>query len=170
MIKIGIGQDSHRVREADNSGERPLVLGGVTFDEPFSLEGNSDSDVILHAITNAISGVTGKPVLGPVADTLCKAGVTDSREYLRVALKDLGGIGYRVAHVSVSLECARPKILPRLEDLRASVAGLLGVSVADVGITATTGEGLTDFGKGLGVQAFAVLTAVTAVTAETATA
>jgi 2-C-methyl-D-erythritol 2,4-cyclodiphosphate synthase len=155
-IKTGIGQDSHRVRETT---EKPFVLGGVTFDEPFCLEGNSDSDVILHAITNAISGVTGRPVLGPVADKLCKAGDTDSKSYLKIALEDLVGIGYRVSHVSVSVECARPKILPKLEALRTNVAALLGVTIADVGITATSGEGLTDFGKGLGVQAFAVLTA-----------
>lgn len=155
-IKTGIGQDSHRISE---SKDKPFVLGGVTFDEPFCLEGNSDSDVILHAITNAISGVTGKPVLGPVADKLCKAGDKDSRTYLRIALEDLKAIGYAVSHVSVSIECLRPKILPKLEALRASVTGLLGVTVADVAITATTGEGLTDFGKGLGVQAFAVLTA-----------
>jgi 2-C-methyl-D-erythritol 2,4-cyclodiphosphate synthase len=158
--KVGMGQDSHRIKD---TREKPFVLGGVTFDEPFCLEGNSDSDVILHAITNAISGVTGKPVLGPVADKLCKAGDTDSKSYLKIAMEDLGGIGYRVSHVSVSVECARPKILPKLDALRASVAGLLGVTVADVGITATSGEGLTDFGKGLGIQAFAIVTAVTAV-------
>lgn len=158
-IKTGIGQDSHRIRETT---EKPFVLGGVTFDEPYCLEGNSDSDVILHAITNAISGVTGKPVLGPVADKLCKAGETDSATYLKVALKDLVEIGYRVSHVSVTVECARPKILPKLEALRENVAYLLGVTIADVGITATTGEGLTDFGKGLGVQVFAVVTVNTA--------
>lgn len=154
--KTGIGQDSHRIRE---TRDKPFVLGGVTFDEPFHLEGNSDSDVILHAITNAISGVTGRPILGPVADALCKTGVTDSAEYLKVALGDLGRIGYRVAHVSVSVECLRPKIIPKMDAIRARVAALLGVTVADVGVTATTGEGLTDFGKGLGVQAFAVVTA-----------
>jgi 2-C-methyl-D-erythritol 2,4-cyclodiphosphate synthase len=158
MIKVGIGQDSHRIRE---DGAKPFVLGGVTFEEAFCLEGNSDSDVILHAITNAVSGVTGRPILGPVADKLCKAGDTDSRTYLRIALDDLAAIGYRPAHVSLTLECARPKILPKLEALRESVASLLGMAVADVGITATTGEGLTDFGKGLGVQAFAILTAIT---------
>jgi 2-C-methyl-D-erythritol 2,4-cyclodiphosphate synthase len=158
-IKVGIGQDSHRVGEGK---AKPFVLGGVTFDEDFHLEGNSDSDVILHAITNAVSGVTGRPVLGPVADKLCKAGDTDSKTYLKIALEDLAAIGYRPSHVSVTLECARPKILPKLEALRGSVAALLGVAVADVGITATTGEGLTDFGKGLGVQALAVLTAVKA--------
>ena len=154
-IKVGIGQDSHRIKE---TREKPFVLGGVVFDEPFCLEGNSDSDVILHAITNAISGVTGRPVLGPVADKLCKAGDTDSATYLKVALDDLVALGYRVGHVSITLECLRPKIIPKMDAIRARVAELLGVTVADVAITATTGEGLTDFGKGLGIQAFAVVT------------
>lgn len=155
-IKTGIGQDSHRVREPK---ERPLILGGVEFDAPFSLEGNSDSDVILHAITNAISGVTGQPILGPVADNLCKEGVTDSKEYLWLALADLTSIGYKVSHVSVTIECLRPKILPKLVAVRQQVAKLLGVTIDEVAITATTGEGLTDFGKGLGIQAFAIVTA-----------
>lgn len=155
-IKVGIGQDSHRIRE---TRDKPFVLGGVTFDEPFHLEGNSDSDVILHAITNAISGVTGRPVLGPVADKLCKAGDTDSATYLKVAQDDLTALGYTVSHVSLTLECLRPKIMPKMDAMRARVAELLGVGVGDVAMTATTGEGLTDFGKGLGVQAFAVVTA-----------
>jgi 2-C-methyl-D-erythritol 2,4-cyclodiphosphate synthase len=135
------------------------MLGGVDFQEAFALEGNSDSDVILHAITNAISGITGRPVLGPVADGLCRAGVTDSVAYLRLALTDLSAAGYRIAHVSVAVECLRPKILPRLPALRARLASLLGLVLADVAVTATSGEGLTDFGRGLGVQTMAVATA-----------
>ena len=157
MIKTGIGQDSHRIQEPAN--DRPLLLGGVLFDEAFALEGNSDSDVILHAITNAVSGITGKPILGPVADGLCKSGVTDSTAYLRLAMTDLSAIGYHISHVSVSVECKRPKILPMLSTLRANLAALLGLTVDGIGITATSGEGLTDFGKGLGIQAFAVVTA-----------
>jgi len=157
MIKTGMGQDSHRIQEPGQG--KALMLGGVRFAEAFALEGNSDSDVVLHAITNAISGVTGKPVLGPVADGLCKAGVTDSVAYLRLALADLSAIQYRLAHVSVALECLRPKILPKLAELRTNLAALLGLTVADIGLTATSGEGLTDFGKGLGIQALAVVTA-----------
>jgi 2-C-methyl-D-erythritol 2,4-cyclodiphosphate synthase len=157
MIKVGMGQDSHRIQ--DPAQGKPLMLGGVLFREKFALEGNSDSDVILHAITNAVSGITGKPVLGPVADGLCQAGVTESVAYLRIALADLAGAGYRPLHVSLSVECLKPKILPRLPALRTRLASLLGLAVADVGITATSGEGLTDFGRGLGVQALAVVTA-----------
>ena len=115
--------------------------------------------MILHAITNAISGITGKPVLGPVADELCKSGITDSTAYLRLAIADLVAMGYHPTHVSVSLECLKPKILPKLPVLRTHLAVLLGLTVSDIGITATSGEGLTDFGKGLGIQAMAVVTA-----------
>ena len=157
MIKTGIGQDSHRIQEPSQG--KPFMLGGVHFDEPFSLEGNSDSDVILHAITNAISGITGKPILGPIADELCKSGIKDSTAYLRLAIADLFAMGYHLTHVSISLECLKPKILPKLPVLRTHLAVLLGLTVSDIGITATSGEGLTDFGKGLGIQAFTVVTA-----------
>jgi 2-C-methyl-D-erythritol 2,4-cyclodiphosphate synthase len=160
MFKVGIGQDSHRIQEP--AAGKALVLGGVILKEDFALEGNSDSDVVLHALTNAISGITGKPILGPVADKLCRAGVTDSAVYLERALEDLSGIGYRLTHVSVTLECRRPKILPVLAPMTAKVADLLGLAAEDVGITATSGEGLTDFGKGLGIQAFACATAMRA--------
>ena len=158
MVKVGIGQDSHRIQEPAEG--KALVLGGLALKEPFALEGNSDSDVVLHAITNAISGITGRPILGPVADKMCRAGIRDSAAYLERALDDLAGIGYRIAHVSVTLECRRPKILPLLPAMTARVADLLGVGTEDVGITATSGEGLTDFGKGLGIQAFACATAL----------
>jgi 2-C-methyl-D-erythritol 2,4-cyclodiphosphate synthase len=160
MFKVGIGQDSHRIQEP--SAGKALVLGGVTLAESYALEGNSDSDVVLHAITNAISGITGKPILGPVADKLCRAGVTNSVVYMERALEDLSEIGYRLTHVSVTLECRRPKILPVLPAMRAKVAENLSLALEDVGITATSGEGLTDFGKGLGIQAFACATAMRA--------
>jgi 2-C-methyl-D-erythritol 2,4-cyclodiphosphate synthase len=158
MFKVGIGQDSHRILEP--SGGKALLLGGVVFPEAFALEGNSDSDVVLHAVTNAISGITGKPILGPVADGLCRQGVVDSAEYLRKALEDLDAIGYRICHISVSVECRRPKILPYLQAMVARLAELTGSGVEDVAITATSGEGLTDFGKGLGIQAMACATAM----------
>jgi len=160
MFKVGIGQDSHRIQEP--AAGKALVLGGVTLAESYALEGNSDSDVVLHAITNAISGITGKPILGPVADKLCKAGVTNSAVYMERAVEDLADIGYRLTHVSVTLECRRPKILPVLPAMRAKVAEALSLALEDVGITATSGEGLTDFGKGLGIQAFACATAMRA--------
>ena len=121
-VKTGLGLDSHRFIEGDS--DKPLILGGVIFDDAPALSGNSDADVILHAVTDAISGVTGVTVIGAVADQLCRDGITDSKAYLAVALESLGD--WRLTHVSIVLECLRPKIDPKVPELRASVADLLG--------------------------------------------
>lgn len=149
MVKVGIGQDSHIFTD---DPEKPCVIGGVVFEDMPGLDGNSDADIVLHALCNAISGISGTVVLGPITDPMCEAGITDSREYVKEALKTLGD--YRVGHVSVSIECLRPKIVPKIEEMKVAIARLCGITTNDVGITATTGEGLTDFGKGLGAQAF----------------
>ncbi|PXA04558.1 2-C-methyl-D-erythritol 2,4-cyclodiphosphate synthase [Coraliomargarita sinensis] len=154
-FKTGLGLDSHRFVEGES--DKPLVLGGLVFDDAPALDGNSDADVILHALTDAISGVTGKTVIGKVADGMCREGITDSKAYLKVALADLGD--WQISHVSIVLECLRPKIDPKVPALRESIAGLLAVATDDVCITATTGEGLTDCGRGLGIHASVVLTA-----------
>ncbi|MCP5142882.1 MAG: 2-C-methyl-D-erythritol 2,4-cyclodiphosphate synthase [Gammaproteobacteria bacterium] len=153
-IRTGLGQDSHRFLEAPDSA-RPLLLGGIEFDG-LPLNGNSDADVVLHAVTNAVSSVTGVNVIGRIADDMCKAGITDSAEYLRVALDHLGK--QRISHLAISIECLTPKISPKIDAMKAHLAGLLGIESTDIGITATTGEGLTGMGRGEGVQVLAVLT------------
>jgi len=155
-VKSGLGLDSHRFIEGDSA--KPLILGGVIFNDAPALSGNSDADVILHAVTDAISGVTGVTVIGAVADQLCRDGITDSKAYLAVALESLGD--WRLTHVSIVLECLRPKIDPKVPELRASVADLLGLEIADVCITATTGEQLNDVGRGLGIHASVIVTAI----------
>ena len=156
-IKTGLGLDSHRFHE-DPSINKPLILGGVNFESEFSLKGNSDADVVLHAITDAISSITGNTIIGVKADELCQKGTTDSREYLKLALADFGG--YSISHVAIALECHQPKIDPMVETMRTSIAELLGIAFSDVGITATSGEGLTDVGRGLGIHCTAIVTAV----------
>jgi len=154
-MKVGIGQDSHRF-DFENS-EKKLVLGGVMFEGYPPLLGNSDADVVLHSITNAISGVTCVNILGKISDDMClKQGIKDSSAYLMEALKYLNG--HRIVHVSISIECLTPKITPKIPEMRSSIAKLLGIGENCVGITATTGEGLTEFGKGNGIQVFSCVT------------
>lgn len=69
-MRVSIGQDSHRF-DFDNK-DKKLVLGGVIFEDNPPMSANSNGDVILHAITNAISGITCKNILGEVADNMCK--------------------------------------------------------------------------------------------------
>ena len=152
-MKVAIGQDSHRF-DIDNK-EKKLVLGGVVFEGETPLLGNSDADVVLHAITNAVSGITCKNILGKVSDDMCEAGIKDSEEYLKEALKYLND---KIIHISVSIECKTPMISPKIEDMRKNIARILNITENSVGITATTGEGLTEFGKGKGISVFSCIT------------
>ena len=149
-----IGQDSHRF--GDPCGDCSILLGGVSIPSDRPILANSDGDVILHAITNAVSGLTGKLILGGVADKLClEEGIKDSSVYLKKALEDLGDA--QILHCSMTVECLTPKLKPHLDQIRTKVGELLGIPGSSVGITATTGEGLTAFGRGEGIQVFVIL-------------
>lgn len=153
-----IGQDSHRFTEdVYDPSENGIMLGGYKVPHDRQFMANSDGDVILHAITNAISGYTGVNILGGAADKIClEQGIKDSRVYLAEALKYMGDAS--VAHVSITVECLRPKLKEHIPAIKESVATLLGISASHVGLTATTGEGLTGFGRGEGIQVFVIMT------------
>lgn len=150
-MKVSIGQDSHQF----DLKNKKLILGGIVFENEYKLLGNSDADVVLHSITNAISGITCTSILGEIADNMCKAGITNSEEYVKEALKYLKE---KIIHVSISIECKFPKITPKIEEMRKNIARILHISENSVGITATSGEELTEFGKGKGISVISVLT------------
>lgn len=150
-----IGQDSHRFGEP--CGDTFIKLGGIDipFDKP--IEANSDGDVVYHAITNAISGFTGVNILGGEADVIClEKGIKDSSVYIDKALEYLKD--GRIVHCSVTIECLCPKLKPHIPAMKESIGKILGIPATSVGITATTGEGLTGFGRGEGIQVFCILT------------
>lgn len=156
-----IGQDSHRFMTQDEWAGQPgrqLMLAGIALPGELPLAGNSDADVVLHALTNAISGVSGVNILGEVSDRLClDEGITDSTIYLREALATLGD--WQVSHVSISIEGKRPRFAPFITVMKERLAELTGLAPSDIGLTATSGEGLTAFGRGEGLQAFCIVTA-----------
>lgn len=155
-----IGQDSHPFMAADDpdySG-RPLILGGLVLEEGPPLKGNSDADVVLHALTNAISGLNGYRVLGGPADQMCQRGIRDSGAYVRLALASLEGI--RLTHLSFSIEAKRPHLAAYIDRMREAVARLVRLPLERVAITATTGEGLTAFGRGEGMACTCVASAL----------
>jgi len=152
-MKVAIGQDSHRFDFEDKN--KKLILGGVIFEGYPPLSGNSDADVVLHSVTNAISGITCTNILGKIADDMCKSGITNSEEYLKEALKYLNN---KIIHLSISIECKTPKITPKIEEMRKNIARILSIPENSIGITATTGEGLTEFGKGNGISVFSCIT------------
>ena len=99
-IKTGIGQDSHPFEKEIG---KPLILAGIKFEYPFGLKGNSDADVIFHSITNSISSIIGKNILGEVADKLATNGQKDSSAYLNLALNDLEE--WKINHLAIAIEC-----------------------------------------------------------------
>lgn len=152
-MKVAIGQDSHKI-DYENKNKK-LILGGIIFEEDFSLLANSDGDVVLHAITNAVSGITCQNIIGKISDDMCQSGITNSEAYLKEALKYLQE---KILHLSISIECKTPKITPKIPEMRKNIARILAVKETCIGITATTGEGLTEFGKGNGISVFACIT------------
>lgn len=155
IFRTALGQDHHRF----SNEEKPLRIAGIDIDTARKLEANSDGDVVLHAITNAISGITTKNILGKAADDLCQSGITDSSAYLKLALDDLKAMEtVNIVHLSISIEALKPKLSPHMERMRQKLSELLEIEPSSIGITATTGEGLTGMGQGLGIGVLCVLT------------
>jgi len=155
IVRTGIGQDSHRFLPLESS--KLCIIAGLIFSEAPGLNANSDGDIVMHALCNAISSLSGVLILGALADDLClKDGITDSEVYLLEAMKTLGK--QKISHVAITIEGKRPRFKERLFDMRTNIARIMQLNVSQVGITATTGEGLTDFGCGDGIQCFAIIT------------
>lgn len=148
--RVGFGTDSHRF--TDGVASKKLMLGGVEFPGMPGLEANSDGDVVLHALFNALSQALGEKSIGHYADPLCAAGVSDSAAYIGVIMKIMEGRGYGIGNIGVMIEGSRPRIAGNEERMKERIGAITGTGPERIGITATTGEGLTDFGRGLGVQ------------------
>lgn len=157
IFRTGIGRDSHRFLPTDSS--KPCIIGGVIFDGVPGLDADSDGDVVFHAICNAITSLSGTPILGGIARDLCrKDGITDSQVYLEHAMQTLNH--QKIVHISISIEGKRPSFESKIEDMRKKIATVLKILPNQVGITATSGDGLTDFGCGDGLQCFSMITTV----------
>jgi len=151
--RSGLGQDSHRFAET----KKPLILGGAEISKTGGLSGNSDADVILHAICNALSSAIGGGSLSTWSDEMCVQGIKDSKKYLAEILKKVRAEGWHVVNCSVTLEAGKPKLEKHLPKINCSLAKLLSIPADCVGCTVTSGEKLTSFARGEGVQAFALV-------------
>lgn len=151
-LRIGHGYDIHRTLAG-----RPLVLGGVRFEADFGLDGHSDADCLTHAICDALLGAAGLPDIGhffPNTDATYKN--IDSQRLLQTVAAELRARGWRIVNVDASLVAERPKIAPRLAEMKATLARSAGLAPEDVGLKATTNEGSDDIGRGLAIAAHAV--------------
>ena len=152
MVHTGIGYDVHCLVEG-----RKLILGGVEIPHTRGLEGHSDADVLMHAITDAVLGAIGEVDIGhlfPNTDPTWKN--APSRLFLEEAARRVQARGGRIVNVDASLAAERPKIYPHLVAMKANVAAALGIPVAKVGIKATTNERLGFIGREEGIAAMAV--------------
>jgi 2-C-methyl-D-erythritol 2,4-cyclodiphosphate synthase len=155
LVRVGFGTDSHPF---DPGTHKPLVLAGIRITNFGGLKANSDGDVILHALFNALSQACGGQSIGHYADPLLEQGIRDSREYLEIPLDMVSGMGYRIQNIGIMVEAARPRIPPQtIKRMRNSIAHLTGIGESDVGLTFTSGEGLTAFGRGEGILAQAIV-------------
>lgn len=162
MFKVGIGQDSHKIKARSPKSKaknfKPLILGGVLIDRHTEVLANSDGDVILHSLFNALSSAVGKESIGKYADPMYKKGIIDSKEYLKVALNFIKEKGFKVNNVSIAVEAKIPKISwEKQEAMKKVISQILKIKKEDIGITLTSGEELTPFGKGKGIQVLSMV-------------
>jgi 2-C-methyl-D-erythritol 2,4-cyclodiphosphate synthase len=153
MYRVGLGQDSHELKK----GKQGLRLAGVKVNGGYYLVADSDGDVVTHSLCNALSTAIGGGSLDTWAGAMFKKGITDSREFLKEILKRMKGEGFKVVNVAIMVEGSRPRLEGEREKMQRSLAKLLGIKKKDVGIAFTSGEGLTSFGKGEGLQAMSMV-------------
>jgi 2-C-methyl-D-erythritol 2,4-cyclodiphosphate synthase len=137
-MRIGYGFDSHAFKAGV-----PLMIGGLAIEHTEGLAGHSDGDVLLHALTDALLGAVSAGDIGtfcPPSDPRWKGAA--SSVFLQTALEEIATAGYTIVNVDTVLVMAQPKIVPIANELRESVARLLGVKAGEVGIKAKTPEGL----------------------------
>ncbi|QEW20585.1 Bifunctional enzyme IspD/IspF [Marinibacterium anthonyi] len=155
-IRTGNGFDVHRFGPGDH-----VVLCGVRIDHDRGLQGHSDADVGMHAVTDAIYGALAMGDIGqhfPPSDPQWKD--AESHIFLRHAADLAAAKGFVLTHTDCTLICEYPKIGPHAAPMRAEMARILGVDADRVSVKATTSERLGFTGRGEGIAALATATLV----------
>jgi 2-C-methyl-D-erythritol 2,4-cyclodiphosphate synthase len=151
-LRIGHGYDIHRIVAG-----RPMILGGVRFDTDYGLDGHSDADALTHAICDALLGAAALPDIGhffPNTDPAFKN--IDSQVLLQRVVAELAKLGWRIVNIDASLIAEKPKIYPRLAEMKSTLAKSTGIPLDCIGLKATTNEGVDQIGQGLAIAAHAV--------------
>ena len=152
MIHVGIGYDVHQLVEG-----RKLILGGVDIPHTKGLDGHSDADALMHAITDAVLGAIGEGDIGqffPNTDPRWKG--APSRIFLEEAARQVALRNGRLVNVDASLIAQAPKLMPHVQAMKANIAAALGLDPRKVGIKATTNEKMGFVGREEGIAAMAV--------------
>lgn len=154
--RTGIGYDIHPFETA---AHRPLMLGGVLFEGATGLKGHSDADVLLHAITDAVLGAASLGDIGkhfPPTDDQWKNRA--SIFFLQHAAALVRHAGWKIMNIDATVIAEQPKIMPRAEEIRTTIAKALDLDHSRVSVKATTNEGLGSLGRSEGIAAHAIAT------------
>ena len=155
-FRVGLGYDIHPLVAG-----RPCVLGGVTIPSAVGPDGHSDADVVLHAVADAILGAAGLRDIGhyfPNTDAAIK-GVDSTLIVRKAVVEAKANGGWVVGNVDVVIIGERPKVMAHVEAMKAKVAEIIDITPSQVGIKATTNEGMDSIGQGkaLAVQAICLV-------------
>lgn len=160
-FRVGFGYDVHRIVEG-----RDLWLGGIRI--PFNLEGSgvgsrlgllghSDADVLIHAICDAILGAANMRDIGyHFPDTSADTLNMDSKIILRKTIELIATKGYTLGNIDATICAERPKMNPHIPQMQACMAEVIGCSLDQISIKATTTERLGFTGREEGMSAYAV--------------
>lgn len=153
MFRIGHGYDVHRI----STKNKPLFLGGILINAPFSLDSHSDGDIVLHAITDSILGAAALGDIGQhFPDTNLVYKDQRSEKFLLYANNFLIELGYRIANIDVTIVAQLPKINPYAFKMCNNISTLLKLKLNQINIKATTTEKLGFVGKKEGLACYAV--------------
>lgn len=150
--RAGIGHDLHRLAPG-----RPLVIGGVTIPSERGALGHSDADVVCHAVTDAILGAAALGDIGlhfPDSDPRWKD--ARSLDLLRRAVSMAGENGFEIGNVDVTVMLELPKLRGHIDQIRASLATVLGIEADRISVKAKTNEGVDAIGRGEAIAAHAI--------------
>ncbi len=151
-MRIGFGYDVHRFASG-----RKLILGGVEVDYGKGLDGHSDADVLLHAITDALLGAAALGDIGrhfPPGDPEYKD--ISSLKLLGRAYKMILDAGYRAGNIDATIVCESPRLAPHIPAMIENISTVLDIDAGRVNVKATTTEGLGFAGAGDGIAAYGV--------------
>jgi len=153
-VRTGLGWDNHRIAEG-----RPLIIGGVTIPCEFGLDGHSDADILLHALTDALLGALALGDIGmhfPDTDPQWKD--TGSLQFLHHAVQVARVAGYRIVNVDANVLLESPKLKDYRLRIRESLAAALGLELDRVSVKFKTAEKVGPVGEGRSAEAQAIVT------------
>ena len=154
-MRIGHGYDVHRLVPG-----RDLILGGVKIPYELGLDGHSDADVLLHAVSDALLGAAGLGDIGRhFPDTDPKYKGADSLALLNIVGQKVAQKGYRVSNIDVTMIAQKPKLKDYISRMEENIASALGLDPEQVNVKATTEEklGFTGTGEGMACHAVCLL-------------